>query len=168
MLEYTLFQYSIDRFASLALDHSAGVKSHEVVAAHAKLAAIDVLVVLAEQGCRPVYSASRLTESWHRAEVRVLADDRMFHVDEGLPFLNLLAIDELPGRVDRSNRDAALLAFLIELLFSVAATKFRDRADHDIRMLPSIRHFFELRSGDRRWSSHPIYQPAPLFNGNDE
>ena len=92
----------------------------------------------------------------------------MLHLEEGLPFLDLFAIDELPGCVDRSNRDPALLAFLVEFLFGMPRTKFRDRAHHHFRVLPAIRHLLEFRSGDRRWAPHPIYQPAPLFDGNDK
>src|SRR5215510_1700243 len=90
--------------------------------------------------------SGRLAEPWYRTEMQVFADHRMFHVDECFAGLHLRAVHELTDGVDGRNRDAALLAFLVELFLGVTATEFRDRADHDLGIFTPIRHLLELGS----------------------
>ena len=114
------FHYSITPFFS---DHSARAQGDEIVIAHTEFAAINFLVVLADQWCRARDPARRLTESWNRTEMQVFADDRMFHIDECFAGFYLGAVHELPYGVDGRNSDTPLLAFLVKLFFSVAASK---------------------------------------------
>ena len=100
--------------------------------------------------------------------MRVFANHRVFHVNECFASLYLLAVHELAHGIYRSDRDTPLLTLFVEFFFRIAATKFRDRCHHDIRMFAPIRHLLEFRAGNRSRTSHPIHQPAPLLDRNDK
>src|SRR5215510_3573533 len=94
--------------------------------------------MLADQRRGARNPTGRLAESRHGTELQVFADNGMFHVDECLAGLYLRAVHELADGVDGRNRDAALLAFLVEFFFRVTATEFRDRTDHNLGIFPPI------------------------------
>src|SRR6266498_3766348 len=70
--------------------------------------------------------------------VVVLADHRMFHIDEEFPRLGLLHLDEFAGGIDRRDGNAALLPVFVKLFFRILRAEFHDSPHHDVRMLPPI------------------------------
>src|SRR5438874_2326553 len=99
----TILHYSITPFSS---DYSARAQGSEVVAVHAEIAAINFLVVLADQRRCSRDPSGRVAEPWDRRELQVLADHGMFHVDKCFARLHLLAVDELANGIDGCDCDA--------------------------------------------------------------
>src|SRR5262245_40390581 len=137
--------------------HSRSSQSDEIIFIHPQFAAINFLIMLADQRRGARNPPGRLAEPRHGTELQVFADNGMFHVDECLAGLYLRAVHELADGVDGRTREAALLAFLVEFFCGVTATEFRDRTDHNLWIFAPICHLLELRSRKRGRSTHPIH-----------
>src|SRR5262249_54390671 len=98
-----------------------------------------------EQRRRPVDAARSFHQTRHDAELLVLADHRMFHVDEQSTRLSLLHLYKFASSVDRGHGNAASLAFVVKLFLGVLSAKFRDRLGDNVWMLAAVGHLFELR-----------------------
>src|SRR6266576_3406986 len=75
-----IFHYSITPV--YLSDHSLGSERDEIVVVHAQLVHVNFLVVLTEQRCRSINAAGSFHQPRHNAELLVLADHRVLHVNE--------------------------------------------------------------------------------------
>src|SRR5215813_3574649 len=120
----TVLQYFITPPLRSVSDYSTRAQGDEIIFVHPQFAAINFLVMLADQRRGARNPPGRLAEPRHGTELQIFADNGMFHVDESLAGLYLRAVHELTDSVDGRNRNAALLAFLVEFFFGVTATEF--------------------------------------------